>query len=107
MTQAISPVVDQMSTALTLTQLRQQAIASNIANRDVPGYQRLPVSFPAALDLAVQHAQGQTSVAGGSVPSLESDMVAMSTNTLHYQALVRVLSRYLSIEQTVANGGRS
>lgn len=102
--------VDQVSSALTLSSLRNQAIASNIANRDTAGYQRLEARFGAAFEGAAPHAfitAEKISAPSGEAPSLELDMVALSTNALQYQALARVLSRYFSIEETIANGGRS
>lgn len=116
------PAVDQIGTALSLASLRNQAIASNIANRDTEGYQRVKVQFGDLLGTAPS-ATEQTSFAGsedsasmrrpalikdesGKMPSLEQDMVDLSTNAMHFQALARVLTRYFSIEEAIANGGR-
>lgn len=112
-------VVEQVSSALSLATLRNQVIASNIAHRDTQGYQRLQVSFDEAMAGAAapagSFAPGRaltpravvTADATGTPPSLEQDMVALSTNTMNYQALARALSRYFSIAQTIANGGRT
>lgn len=101
-------VVEQVSQALSVATLRNQVIASNIAHRDTQGYQRLQLKFEQALGAA--HPVARPMVVADpsqSRPSLEEDMVALSTNTLNYQALARALSRYFSIAQTIANGGRS
>lgn len=102
--------VDQISSALSLSSLRNQATASNIANRDTAGYQRLEARFAEALSGSAPRAviALETSDASAAeMPSIEQDMVALSTNALHFQALARVLSRYFSIQGTIANGGRS
>ena len=103
--------VDQVAAALSNAGLRNQVIAANIANRDVAGYQRMAVAFERALDAAAETPPGARAVvvpeAGTTAVSLEQDMVALSGNALNYQALARALSRYFSIAQTIANGGRS
>jgi flagellar basal-body rod protein FlgB len=108
-------VVEQVSSALSVATLRNQVIASNIAHRDTQGYQRLKLRFDEAL-AAPAFGTGAPAAAAkpvvavdasGARPSLEEDMVALSTNTLNYQALARALSRYFSIAETIANGGRS
>ena len=104
--------VDQVSQALSLASLRNQAIASNIANRDTEGYQRVEAKFIAALqtrEIGRPVLTPETLAPGAkATPSIEQDMVALSANALHYQALARVLSRYFSIHETIAgNGGRS
>lgn len=101
-------VVEQVSQALSVATLRNQVIASNIANRDAQGYQRLQLRFEEVLGAAEQVAKPVvTADPSPTGASLEEDMVALSSNTLHYQALARALSRYFSIAQTIANGGRS
>ncbi|ARN19329.1 flagellar basal body rod protein FlgB [Piscinibacter gummiphilus] len=103
--------VDQVAAALSVASLRNQVIAANIANRDVAGYQRMAVAFEQALDAAGATPPGARAVVvpepGTAGASLEQDMVALSGNALNYQALARALSRYFSIAQTIANGGRN
>lgn len=98
--------VDQVSSALSLASLRNQAIASNIANRETEGYQRLQAQFSRALQAGDARPVIVPETAAGPAPSVEQDIVAMSNNALHYQALARVLSRYFSIEETIAGGGK-
>lgn len=97
-------VVEQVSAALSVASLRQQVIASNIANRDTQGYQRLQLRFDAALERAgvVASAPG----ASAEPVSLEQDLVALSTNSAHYAALARVLSRYFSILGVMTSNSR-
>jgi flagellar basal-body rod protein FlgB len=115
-------VVDQVSSALSFASLRNQVIASNIANRDTQGYQRIKARFDEALGASFQ-SMASPGAAGsaersyrratvavdndGPAPSVEEDMVSLSTNALNYQALARALSRYFSIAETIASGGRT
>ena len=95
-------VVDQVASALSASSLRHQAIASNIANRDTPGYQRLATSFDAAMGSARFVAEDASSA----TPSLEQDVVALSGNALRYESLSRALARYFSIVSAITNGAR-
>jgi flagellar basal body rod protein FlgB len=97
--------IDQVSAALSLASLRHETIASNIANRDAQGYQRLQVRF----DEAMQRGQIVPAPADPAdpQPSIEQDAVALSTNTAQYEALARVLSRYFSILGAITNYSRS
>jgi flagellar basal-body rod protein FlgB len=105
-------VVDQVSAALAVAGLRHQVIASNIANRDSVGYQRLALTFTDAMNR--EDATAPQVVAEGPLPgavaaappSLEEDMLALSSNAMNYQALARALAKYFTIAETVASGGR-
>jgi flagellar basal-body rod protein FlgB len=97
-------VVDQVSASLSLRSLQHQVIASNIANRDTQGYQRLRLTFDGALE---QAGTARVDVDGATAPaSLEQDLVSMSSNSAQYQALARVLSRYFSIISTITSQNR-
>jgi flagellar basal body rod protein FlgB len=88
-------VIDQVSASMSVRSLQHQVIASNIANRETQGYQRLRLTFDGALEDA-----STARVAPDASPadvSLEQDLVSMSSNSAQYQALARVLSRYFSI----------
>lgn len=97
-------VVDQVSAALSARSLLHEAIASNIANRDAQGYQRLQVRFDAAM------AQGRAPTVQAERTrepvSLEQDLVALSANAAQYQALARTLSRYFSIINAITAANR-
>jgi len=98
-------VVDQLSASMSHSSLRNELIASNIANRDTPGYRRLQLQFDRALDQAGVVASIVVDTSGHSA-SLEDDLTALSTNTMKYQAMARVLSRYFSIVNTISNPNR-
>jgi flagellar basal body rod protein FlgB len=103
--------VDAVASALSVAGLRHQVIASNIANREAAGYQRLAVRFSQALGSAGEpRVEPENTVAidgrRAAAASLEEDMVALSSNAMSYQALARALAKYFSIAETIASGGR-
>lgn len=91
--------------ALDAAALRHQAIAHNLANLHSENYVPLGVSFDAQLAAARRGAQParpqieQEAWRGmGPRPQdLDLEMVRLSENTVHYQALVRVLGRQMAI----------
>src|SRR5437016_2754452 len=89
--------------ALDAAALRHLAIAHNIANLQSQGYVPLGVSFEAQLD-ALRRGQhpGQpelttrSEAAPGPRPQdADMEMVALSENTIHYQALLKALGMQL------------
>ena len=99
-----SSVIQQVSAAMSRCSLQHQVNVANIANRDSQGYQRMRLHFDAAMDRA-----GTSRVVADNVtsaPSLEQDLVAMSTNLMHYQVMARSLSRYFSIIAAITNPNR-
>jgi flagellar basal-body rod protein FlgB len=90
--------------ALDAAALRHQAIAQNIANLHSPGYVPLGVSFDAQLAaLRRGQAPGKPELvaldrAPGPRPQdADMEMVALSQNTIHYQALVKGIGTQLAI----------
>ena len=97
--------------ALTGSSLRQQAIASNIANVNTPGYQREDVDFQSALQSAWD--QGTSAVSGvtpkiavdqssvmradGSSVDIDTEAAAESKNGLQYEAVSTVMKTRVSI----------
>lgn len=108
----VASVVDHVSAALTVSSLRHQVVASNIANRDTVGYQRLAVQFAAAWQhageepLPAAHVVAEPAAPATSAPSIEQDLLALSGNATHYQALTRSLNRYFAIAGAITLGGR-
>ena len=108
-------LVERVTAALNTASLQHQVHVSNIANRESEGYARLKVAFDRAIGLA-NSADGSTSLqsarpyvvrdAQASPVSLEEDLMAMSKNTMNYQALTKALSRYFSIASAISNGGK-
>ena len=86
---------------MSIDTLRNEIIASNIANRDVQGYQRLKLDFGRTWDdvpvaAVVPDKEGASS-------AVEQDLVDLSTNAVHYESMARVLSRYFSIINTITS----
>jgi flagellar basal-body rod protein FlgB len=93
--------------------LRQEAIASNVANAETPGYRRLDVAPAFAQQLKAQMESGNTSSVGSLQPQLaedptahstrpdgnnveiESELLAMNKNSVEYDYLTQVVSSNL------------
>lgn len=114
-----------LSLALDAASRRQQAIASNIANAGVEGYQPLQLDFEAQLadaraslqrsgsadarDLALvrlelQPRQGEAGAAAR--VQLDAEMADMARNAVQYQALAQGLSRHFALLAAAAGDGR-
>jgi flagellar basal-body rod protein FlgB len=96
--------------ALTGASLRQQAIASNIANVNTPGYRRQDVDFQSALQSAwgdksdverVQPAVGTDPSAqvrqDGSSVDIDVEAAAQARNGLQYEAIAQVMKTRVAI----------
>jgi len=102
--------------AMSGAQLRQQALANNLANVNTPGFKRFDVDFHGVLARTLERSpsagmlQGlrfqleretNTSVrADGSNVDVEREMAALSENSLEYDALVSVARARLEMLQT-------
>lgn len=110
--------------------LRQEAIASNIANAETPGFRRLDVSpdFAIALrarfneaaaagadrvqlrDLAPRLAEDMTARTvrpDGNSVELESELLAMNQNATEYDFLTEVVSRHIKQLRLAITGNHS
>ncbi len=90
---------------MTAYQWRVQALASNIANLDTPGYQRLSVSFEDQLQ------EARHSVAGSETPAeitprmnvedgppiLEDELMALADTQMRTQLASRALREHFSL----------
>lgn len=127
MTDAIELITTAaLGLALDAASLRQQAIAANIANASAVDYQPVAVSFEVQLEDARRALESQgrldaASLAGvrprlepvppdaNGLPakvSLDLEMAELSRNAVHYQALVKALSRHLSLLAEAATEGK-
>jgi flagellar basal body rod protein FlgB len=97
-------LISRVSTALSVTGLRNEVIASNIANRETEGYHRMGLRFEDVLD----RPGGASVVTDRSdrPVSLEEDLVALSANTLRYESLARALGQYFSVITEITNSSR-
>jgi len=114
-----------LALALDAASLRQQAIATNIANHATAGYVPLKLDFAAQMDevrkslsskgivdpaaLAavrlrlepVLDAQGQPAKV-----QLDAQMADMAQNSLHFQALAKALNKHMAILSSAASDGK-
>ena len=114
-----------VSTALDAASLRQQVIATNIANAGRTDYAAQRVSFEATFAAVSQDSHGVAQgsqrtpfdlhmrvepdrLADGSARpiQLDAEVGSLAQNSMHYQALVRGLSKYLSLMATAVSDGK-
>jgi flagellar basal-body rod protein FlgB len=105
--------------------LRQEAIASNIANAETPGYRRLDVSTDFAEQLKARSQAGEMSRGAadlrptlvadphartvrpdGNSVEIEKELLAMNKNAVEYEFLTEVVSRNIK-QLKMAITGRS
>jgi len=106
-----SNIVDFLEAGIRAEYLRHEAIASNIANLETPGYRRIDVKFEEQLAKALDssgsadldeiepqiHQPKQTPVkANGNDVSLEVEIGNMVKNTLWHKAYIRLLNKKYS-----------
>ena len=111
------PSIVGIEKAMQGSLLRQQVLASNIANANTPGYQRSDVDFQSALAQAFSSGTPSTSrleqitfspqtVATGAMQvdgntvDINTENADLSENTLDYQALESVMGTRMSILKT-------
>jgi flagellar basal-body rod protein FlgB len=111
-------IVDLLQAGIRAEGLRQQAIASNLANMETPGYQRIDVRFEELLADAIDSSSSvdageieaelyephNTSVkANGNDVSLDLEIGSMVKNTLTHTAYVRLLRRKFAQMEAAIN----
>jgi flagellar basal-body rod protein FlgB len=116
-----------LESLLNLTARRQQALASNVANIDTPGYKAKDVAFeqelastlrmaatesghlnvsPASTGTRFIEAKGQMKPNGNTV-DIETQMTELTKNGLQYVTLVQYLNQKLrTIRTSINEGGR-
>jgi flagellar basal-body rod protein FlgB len=100
--------------ALDAAALRHQAIAHNLANLGSENYVPLGVSFEsqlgAARDARLSRPELVQDLSRGVGPrpqDVDSEMVKLAQNTIHYQALTRALGKvYAMLRETINEGKR-
>lgn len=116
-----------LSVALDAASLRQQAIAANIANADVPGYRPMAVDFESQLDNAQRALEdgGRLDMAAlaGIEPRLVADpqiqpaglspkvtldleMAHLAENGVRFQALTTALNKQFALMSLAVNDGK-
>jgi flagellar basal-body rod protein FlgB len=123
-------VIGDLTRALSASALRQKVIAHNLANFNTPGFKRYAVSFEeqlararGALPLERTHRRHRGEEPGEVVPAvkvdrsavrrvdgnnidLETEMVALVTNQLRYNAYIQQVNNRFSRWRYVINEGR-
>lgn len=116
-----------LSLALDASAMRQQAIAANIANADVPGYQPVTVDFESQLDTAqraldeggrldmdmladvspriVNETQLQPTDLAPHV-TLDMQMAQLAQNGVQFQALTTALNKQFALMSLAVNDGK-
>ncbi|TCS37718.1 flagellar basal-body rod protein FlgB [Paucimonas lemoignei] len=109
-----------LKAALDAASMRHQVTATNIANSNTENYQPLRVSFEDQLrqELAGSPNSLRPDIASRVSPRIEADpnagtgvsvdqeMVRMSQNFIHYQALLKALNGKLELTNLAINDGR-
>ncbi len=113
--------------ALDASVMRHQAIAQNIANANTPGYRPVRVNFEQQLSMmrtellersndAVMSTQlktvqpqfehEQAGVQADPRAMLDVEMVKLAQNVVHYQAILKGMSKYMAPISLAINDGR-
>lgn len=117
-----NPISAVVSFALDAANMRHQALAQNIANASTPGYQRMSVNFEQRLQ-SLMDERGK--LAAGSLAglqqlrpqfefdaptenalALDQEVAKLSENTLHHQALLKVLTKHYAMLGVAINEGK-
>jgi flagellar basal-body rod protein FlgB len=115
----VDPTLDLLVKSIDIAALRHSVHASNVANANVDGYQRLEVQFApellsaqemrqmTAADLqAASRTDPEIAVSTDGQVRLDEEMAQMSQNALRYQALLGAFERTLGTLRTAARDGR-
>jgi flagellar basal-body rod protein FlgB len=108
--------------AIDAANMRQAAIAQNIANASTPGYQRVSVSFeqrlaalaadaprgvaPSLADLSNYRPTLEYATGPGNGVQLDQELAEMSETVLHHQALLKALNKHLEMIGLAINEGK-
>lgn len=122
-----SVTLHALSSALDMAVLRQQVIATNIANANTPGYAAKRLTFAQVFESqsfagASRSGQSATDVSfdaprptiethldanGQPQPvQLDQEVAALSENSLHYQVLLKGLGRQLAMLNSAVSEGK-
>jgi flagellar basal-body rod protein FlgB len=116
---SISPIADGVTNALHMAinglDARQQAISSNVANLETPGYRARTVSFedslrealgdgqPTSMSIDVDESLAATRTNGNNV-NIDFELLAGDENNLRQKLVVQALSNKYSLLRTAING---
>ena len=110
-----------LEAALKGAAARQRALASNIANVNTPGYQRVDVDFTSALKTAISKddrdalhrftptvkVDGQAAMrADGNGVDLDAEAAEQAANGMHYESIIAVMRARIGILQSAMGTGQ-
>ena len=113
-----SVVVNLLEAGIRAEELRQKAIASNIANAETPGYRRVDVRFEQNLAKALKaggeldvdkaqpelfHPEGTFTKGNGNNVTMEAEIGDLIKNSLRYSTYVRLLRKKFAQMETAIN----
>jgi flagellar basal-body rod protein FlgB len=114
-------LIDLLQAGMKVENLRQQTIASNIANVETPGYRRLEVKFEEMLDKALKSPGSHeideiepeifqplnTAVkSNGNDVKMEIEVGNLVKNSLRYSTYVRLMQKRFAQVEAAINVGR-
>lgn len=103
--------VDLLKSAMTAYVWRSEAVASNLANLDSPGYQRMSVSFEEEMSRALRSrghrdpadVKPELNVEDGP-PVLEDEMMELADTQMRTQLVARALRDHFSLVRVGITG---
>ena len=106
--------VPSLLAAIDAALVRQQVIASNVANAGVASRPALRVSFAQSFSAAQGRPASTLDAVIRPAPSssldmaarVDAELVSMARNSMHHQALLRVLDRHLAVMGLAVSDGR-
>jgi flagellar basal-body rod protein FlgB len=112
-------IVGYLESGIRAEALRQKAIASNIANSETPGYQRVDVRFADLVANAMESGGEPDEIEGeffkpmntevnskGNDVSLDAEIGEMVKNSLLHKTYMKLLARkYRQVETAINTGG--
>lgn len=107
-----TPKLALLKNAMRSYEQRRQALSSNLANLDTPGYNRMSVSFEEELQEArrrpgnlqrIEEVEPQTEVEEGP-PVLENELMELTDTQMRTRLAVRALSDHFQLMRTGITG---
>jgi flagellar basal-body rod protein FlgB len=124
MTSTTPPLIPTLESYLKLTQSREQAISSNMANVDTPGYHTQDINFQGELNKAIAGTLTESEYNGtahlnpvvrdvpgllerpdGNNVNLDREGLMMSETQLQYQIGIQLIKREFHQMLSAINGG--
>ncbi|HYR85220.1 MAG TPA: hypothetical protein VE422_14140 [Terriglobia bacterium] len=102
-----NPMFNKLENLLTWTAKRQQAMSTNLANLDTPGYRAKDYSFDSELQEAQKYDVKTAVKADGNNVDLEREMTEITKNGVQYLTLVQFLNqKFKMLRSSITDGGR-